>query len=43
MVYFLVRAFCVTGKGLTLLVSPLLSLMRNQILAADRIGLARRR
>ena len=40
MVYFLgTRLLRNQGKGLTLLVSPLLSLMRNQMLAADRIGL----
>jgi len=40
MVYFLgTRLLRDQGKGLTLLVSPLLSLMRNQILAADRIGI----
>jgi len=41
MVYFLgTRLLRNQGKGLTLLVSPLLSLMRNQILAADRIGIS---
>jgi len=41
MVYFLgTRLLRDQGKGLTLLVSPLLSLMRNQILAADRIGIS---
>ena len=40
MVYFLgTRLLRDQGKGLTLLVSPLLSLMRNQILAANRIGI----
>src|SRR6266481_1102902 len=39
MVYFLgTRLMRDQGKGLTLLVSPLLSLMRNQIAAAARIG-----
>src|SRR5882672_6370913 len=39
MVYFLgTRLLRDQGKGLTLLVSPLLSLMRNQIAAAARIG-----
>lgn len=39
MVYFLAtRLMRDQGKGLTLLVSPLLSLMRNQIDAAARIG-----
>lgn len=38
MVYFLgTRLLRDQGKGLTLLVSPLLSLMRNQIMAANRI------
>jgi len=40
MVYFLgTRLQRDQGKGLTLLVSPLLSLMRNQIAAAARIGI----
>ena len=40
MVYFLgTRLLRDQGKGLTLLVSPLLSLMRNQIMAANRIGI----
>ncbi|MBI5475170.1 MAG: RecQ family ATP-dependent DNA helicase [Ignavibacteriales bacterium] len=40
MVYFLgTRLLRDQGKGLTLLVSPLLSLMRNQIVAAGRIGI----
>src|SRR5258706_3790860 len=40
MVYFLgTRLLRDQGKGLTLLVSPLLSLMRNQISAAGRIGI----
>src|SRR5205807_9080165 len=28
-----------SGAGLTLLISPLLSLMRNQLLAAERLGI----
>ena len=40
MVYFLsTRLLRDQGRGLTLLISPLLSLMRNQILAAERIGI----
>lgn len=40
MVYFLgTRLLRDQGKGLTLLISPLLSLMRNQIAAAGRIGI----
>ncbi len=40
MVYFLVtRMLRDAGYGLTLLISPLLSLMRNQIQAAERIGI----
>ncbi len=40
MVYFLgTRLLRDQGKGLTLLVSPLLALMRNQIMAAERIGI----
>jgi len=40
MVYFLAtRMLRDAGKGPTLLISPLLSLMRNQIAAADRIGI----
>lgn len=40
MVYFLgTRLLRDQGKGLTLLVSPLLALMRNQIMAANRIGI----
>ena len=40
MVYFIATRFLRDqGQGLTLLVSPLLSLMRNQIEAAKRIGL----
>ncbi len=39
MVYFLAtRLLRDRGCGFTLLISPLLSLMRNQIQAADRIG-----
>ena len=39
MVYFLgTRLLRDHGQGLTLLVSPLLSLMRNQVMAANRIG-----
>src|SRR6266436_3235180 len=38
-VYFLAaKILREAGGGLTLLVSPLLSLMRNQLLAAERIG-----
>ncbi len=41
MVYFIATRFLRNhGKGPTLLVSPLLSLMRNQIEAAERIGLS---
>ena len=40
MVYFLVtRMLRDAGEGFTLLISPLLSLMRNQIQAAERIGI----
>jgi len=40
MVYFLAtRLLRNNGAGVTLLISPLLSLMRNQILAADRLGI----
>lgn len=40
MVYFLgTRLLREQGKGPTLLVSPLLALMRNQIMAAERIGI----
>lgn len=40
MVYFLAtKLLREQGRGLTLLVSPLLSLMRNQIEAAERIGI----
>src|SRR5437867_1092092 len=39
-VYFLAsKILRDTGSGPTLLISPLLSLMRNQILAAERLGL----
>ena len=39
-VYFLAtRLFRDKGKGITLLISPLLALMRNQIAAAERIGI----
>lgn len=41
MVYFLAtKLLRNNGRGPTLLISPLLSLMRNQIAAAHRIGLA---
>lgn len=44
MVYFLAtKLLREQGKGLTLLVSPLLSLMRNQIEAAARIGVRARK
>lgn len=40
MVYFLgTRLLRDRGKGPALLISPLLSLMRNQLMAADRIGI----
>lgn len=40
MVYFLAtRLLRDRGTGLTLLISPLLALMRNQVLAAQRIGI----
>lgn len=43
MVYFLAsRLMRTRGTGLTLLISPLLSLMRNQIEAAERIGVRAR-
>ncbi len=43
MVYFLAtKLFREQGAGPTLLISPLLSLMRNQIEAAQRIGVAAR-
>jgi ATP-dependent DNA helicase RecQ len=43
MVYFLAtRLFREQGDGPTLLISPLLSLMRNQLEAAQRIGIAAR-
>lgn len=39
-VYFIAtRLLREEGKGITLLISPLLSLMRNQIEMADRIGI----
>lgn len=39
-VYFLAtRLLRDQGKGITLLISPLLALMRNQISAAERIGI----
>ena len=37
------RPRCASGRGPTLVVSPLLALMRDQIAAAERAGLARRR
>jgi len=41
MVYFLAtRLLRDSGAGVTLLISPLLSLMRNQLEAAQRIGLS---
>ncbi|AQQ72290.1 ATP-dependent DNA helicase RecQ [Limihaloglobus sulfuriphilus] len=41
MVYFLgTKLLREQGKGLTLLISPLLSLMRNQLEAANRLGLS---
>lgn len=40
MIYFLAAKFLrMEGRGMTLLVSPLLALMRNQIAAARRIGI----
>lgn len=40
MVYFLAtRMLRDAGEGFTLLISPLLALMRNQIQAAERIGI----
>jgi len=43
MVYFLAtRLFCKQGNGPTLLISPLLSLMRNQIEATERIDITAR-
>ncbi len=43
MVYFLAtRLLRDRGRGLTLLISPLLSLMRNQLAAAEKIGIRAR-
>lgn len=40
MIYFLAARFLrMEGRGMTLLVSPLLALMRNQIAAAKRVGI----
>lgn len=40
MIYFLAAKFLrMEGRGMTLLVSPLLALMRNQIAAAQRVGI----
>ena len=40
MIYFLAAKFLrMEGRGMTLLVSPLLALMRNQIAAAKRVGI----
>lgn len=40
MIYFLAARFLrEEGRGMTLLVSPLLALMRNQIEAARRVGI----
>ncbi len=40
MIYFLAAKFLrMEGRGMTLLVSPLLALMRNQIAAARRVGI----
>ena len=40
-VYFLAtRILRDTGAGQTLLISPMLSLMRNQILAAEKLGVS---
>ena len=40
MIYFLAAKFLrMDGRGMTLLVSPLLALMRNQIAAAKRVGI----
>ncbi len=42
-VYFIATALLrERGSGVTILVSPLIALMRNQILAADRLGIAAR-
>lgn len=39
MIYFLAAKFLrEQGRGMTLLVSPLIALMRNQVAAADRVG-----
>lgn len=39
MIYFLAAKFLrEQGKGMTLLISPLLALMRNQVAAAERVG-----
>lgn len=41
MVYFLAAKFLrQEGRGMTLLISPLLALMRNQVAAAERVGIA---
>lgn len=40
MIYFLAARFLrMEGRGMTLLISPLLALMRNQIAAAQRVGI----
>ena len=40
MIYFLAARFLrMEGRGMTMLVSPLLALMRNQIAAAQRVGI----
>ena len=40
MIYFLAARFLrMEGRGMTLLISPLLALMRNQIAAAKRVGI----
>lgn len=39
MIYFLAAKFLrEQGRGMTLLISPLLALMRNQVAAAERVG-----
>ena len=39
MIYFLAAKFLrERGRGMTLLISPLIALMRNQVAAADRVG-----
>ena len=39
MIYFLAAKFLrEQGRGMTLLISPLIALMRNQVAAADRVG-----